>query len=240
MELRAQERQWERLGRRDPLWAILSHPDKKNGAWDEEEFFATGKAEIAASMARASALGLPMARKSALDFGCGVGRLTQALADYFEEVTGVDIAPTMIEKARLYNRHGERCRYVLNAQNHLGAFPTACFDLVYSNITLQHLPRRHVQSYIGEFVRVLRPKGLLVFQVPDRYRNWCYGLGHRLYLAVTRRVLHRPDVVELYGLPRKHVVALLEGRGMQLLGIEEDPAAGPEWLSWRYLASQRE
>jgi ubiquinone/menaquinone biosynthesis C-methylase UbiE len=167
-----------------------------------------------------------------------VGRVTQALAEYFDEVTGVDIAPAMLERARRCNRRGDRCRYVLNAQTHLRAFPTACFDLVYSRITLQHLPRRYIRTYLAEFIRVLRPRGLLVFQLPDRYRNWRYRISHGLYRLVTRRLLHRPDVMEMYGIPRERVIALLEAHGARVLAIEEDPVAGREWLSWRFFASR--
>jgi SAM-dependent methyltransferase len=240
MKLRSQQNQWEQLGRIDPLWAILTDPEKRNGGWDEAAFFATGQNEIAELMARAVALGLPACRRAALDFGCGVGRATQALTSYFDEVTGVDIATAMLERARRYNRHGDRCRYVLNEQNHLRAFPAATFDLVYSRITLQHLPRRHIRSYLAEFMRVLRPGGLLVFQLPDRYRDWRTAMSRGLYCLATRRLLRRPDVMEMYGIRREHVVALLKAHGALLPVIEEDPIAGREWLSWRYFATRCE
>lgn len=238
MKLRSQQEQWEQLGRTDALWAILTDPEKKNGRWDEGEFFATGQAEISRLMARASELGLPAARQTALDFGCGVGRLTQPLAEYFHQVTGVDIASSMLEKARSCNGHGERCRYVLNTENHLHIFPDACFDLVYSNITLQHLPRRHIRAYLAEFVRVLRPGGLLVFQLPDhRYSAWKHWIGLGLY-QFARLVMHRRDLMEMHGLPRRRVVTLLEAHGAQVLKIEENSAAGREWLSWRFFATR--
>jgi ubiquinone/menaquinone biosynthesis C-methylase UbiE len=53
-------------------------------------------------------------------------------------VVGVDIAPSMIELAEEMNRHGGRCRYVLNGEDNLRVFPESFFDLIYSNITLQH------------------------------------------------------------------------------------------------------
>ncbi len=190
-------------------------------------------------MTRASALGLPAKRQTALDFGCGVGRVTQALASHFDEVTGVDIAPAMLERAGRYNRHEDRCRYVLNTQNHLRVFDSASFDLVYSRITLQHLPARHIRSYLAEFTRVLRPQGLLVFQLPDRYRSLRIQMTHGLYRLVARRLLRRLDVMEMHGIPRDQVVALLKSKGAEVLAIEEDAAAGPDWLSWRYFATRK-
>lgn len=52
--------------------------------------------------------------KKALDFGCGMGRLTQALTKYFEEVYGIDIAPSMIKLTEKYNRYDNKCKFFLN------------------------------------------------------------------------------------------------------------------------------
>lgn len=48
----------------------------------------------------AATLGHPRERGVALDFGCGVGRLTRALAAFFDRATGVDISSSMIEEAK--------------------------------------------------------------------------------------------------------------------------------------------
>jgi ubiquinone/menaquinone biosynthesis C-methylase UbiE len=238
VKLRAQQSQWEQLGRTDPLWAILTDPDRQHGGWKTEEFFATGVWEIDALMTGAASLGLPTAHSAALDFGCGVGRLTQALAAHFEHVTGVDIAPAMLEQAEGYNRHGERCRYVLNQENRLPMFSDGSFDLVCSQITLQHLPPRHIRSYLRELVRVLRPGGLLVFQLPDSYRSLRVRLKCEICRLLNRRLRRVATVMEMYGIPRKRVQALLEECGATVLRVEEDPIAGEEWLSYRYFVSR--
>jgi len=167
MDLNELQKNWHELGKIDPLWAILTSPDRKGGKWDVEEFFATGRDEVAATMHSAQSLGLPHRRETALDFGCGVGRVTQALCAWFERCCGVDIAPSMIELARQYNTHGGRCSYLLNAYDDLRDVSGDSFDLVYSNIVLQHMEPRYSTTYIREFVRVMRPGGLVVFQIPD-------------------------------------------------------------------------
>ena len=48
-------------------------------------------------------LGVTVSRGRALDFGCGAGRLTRALAARFESVVGVDVADAMLDKARALN-----------------------------------------------------------------------------------------------------------------------------------------
>lgn len=236
--MRSQQSQWDLLGRTDPLWAILTEPGRQNGGWTEEEFFATGEREIAALMSTAETLGVPRNYLKALDFGCGVGRLTQALAGHFDEVTGVDIAPAMLESARRYNRFGDRCRYLLNEDDNLKELAEGTFDLVYSRITLQHVPPRHIRKYLAELVRVTAPGGMLVFQLPDRYRRWADWLRHGIYRTVARKLFGAARVMEMYGIPRAEVVNLLEIHGARLLQVEEDPIAGKEWLSYRYFATR--
>src|SRR5437867_2168868 len=95
MSIRRVRTQWEDLARTDPLWAILSDPAKRGNRWDEQQFFHTGEEEIREVLRHIGSLGLRLRHARALDFGCGVGRLTQALAGRFTETHGVDISPSM-------------------------------------------------------------------------------------------------------------------------------------------------
>ena len=97
MNLNELQKNWNRLGKQDPLWAVISYPDKKGRKWVPEQFFQMGKDDIANFFEYLTNLGIVVRRRHALDFGCGVGRLTQALAPHFEEVVAVDIAPSMIK-----------------------------------------------------------------------------------------------------------------------------------------------
>jgi 2-polyprenyl-3-methyl-5-hydroxy-6-metoxy-1,4-benzoquinol methylase len=82
---------WQSLGGDDPLWAILSDPRAKGGRWSVDEFLATGQVEVDRVFTWLENHGLSSVKSGrALDFGCGAGRLTQALAKRFERCTGVD------------------------------------------------------------------------------------------------------------------------------------------------------
>ncbi len=167
MELKDLKKNWDAFGKQDPLWSILTDRTKKGNKWELEDFFKTGEEEIESILKYTESLGSSYSRRRALDFGCGVGRLTQALCKYFDECSGVDIAPSMIELARKYNRYGDKCKYYLNEANDLRLFEGNTFDFIYSKIVLQHMKPEYSTNYIKEFLRVLAPGGLLVFQIPS-------------------------------------------------------------------------
>jgi SAM-dependent methyltransferase len=161
----------------DPLFAILTEKEKQFGKWDREEFFASGRAEIDSLMRSCGFRAGDNGR--ALDFGCGVGRLSRALRSYFGEVYGVDISEEMVGLAKQF---APSCGFVVNETDNLEIFRDDFFDFIYSNIVLQHQPTKEVaRCYIREFVRLLKPAGMAVFQIP-------YKLTLRYALQPKRRL----------------------------------------------------
>ena len=168
--LTALKNAWEDLAERDALGAILTDPERVGGKWNLGEFMATGEAENDIVMDHLSAIGhLPEFEGKALDFGCGVGRLTQAMAWRFTSCVGVDISTQMIKNAESLNQHAH-CRYQVVA-GPLLPFVDGSFSFIYSNIVLQHVPRKYAVAYLREFERVLKPGGILVFGVQDRFED---------------------------------------------------------------------
>src|SRR5215203_3648923 len=97
------QKYWDGFAAIDPLWAVLAFPEKSDGRWTVSEFMKTGEREIALLFHRFAELQLPAPTGRGLDFGCGVGRLTQALARRMGHVVGADISPVMIELAGKLN-----------------------------------------------------------------------------------------------------------------------------------------
>lgn len=212
MSLRRHRRAWEDLGRVDPFWAVLSSSTRRHGRWNPAEFFATGDADIAALMQSAEELDLPRRRRVVLDFGCGVGRLTRSLASRFEEYIGVDISEPMVAQAREWNRDCTRCRFILNTSGDLRTFDSASVDLIYSKYVLQHLHSKAlVLAYLRDFVRILRPGGLLAFQLPSRI-----GLLHRIQ---PRHRLY--TLLRSVGVSERFLLGRLELTPMQMRSMPE-------------------
>jgi ubiquinone/menaquinone biosynthesis C-methylase UbiE len=236
---------WNAFGRTDPLWAILTDPAKIGNKWDPDEFFQHGQQEIDELVTFIKSIGIDLQAGEALDFGCGVGRLTQALVKYFPKATGVDIAPSMIDLAQSYNRQGDRCVYIVNDTDNLRVFCDNRFAFIYCNYVLQHMRPEYAVRYIGEFVRVLKPGGTLVFQLPSeivalkermRYavRPWLAKAHRRLRSGTAAE----GPVMETHFVPQPEVERVLHDNGGRLLHVRSRDD-DPRWTSVMYFVSKR-
>ena len=235
MNLNQLKQNWEAFGRKDPLWVIRTLPDKKHGKWKPDEFFNSGREEVVGVLDYLKSLGIAVERELALDFGCGVGRLTQALADHFDDVEGVDIAISMIKLARKYNRVGDRCRYYTNETDNLRLFADGRFDFIYSNMVLQHMEPPYAKNYLREFVRLLKPKSIAIFQIPAALIKIPPpppldepSLTERVFRRF--RKLDEP-VMEMHCMPREEVT---EESGARVIHVRETDDSGEYYLSLRY------
>lgn len=156
-------REWEQNAKADALWVILTDPGCYGRKWDPEKFFATGVEEIRRVFDYMYENGVEVADGTFLDFGCGVGRLSKALRARFPAGYGVDISERMICLAREYV---QGVTFHVNQKVSLDWLVNDSIDFVYTHIVLQHIPARFQRSYLDEFLRVLKPGGLAVFQVP--------------------------------------------------------------------------
>ncbi len=240
------------------MWAIITRPGMEGGKWDKESFFETGRKEINRTIRYLQLKSIQIPKGRALDFGCGIGRLTQALAPHFDQVYGVDIAPAMIEMAMQHNQFGDKCKYFLNEVDDLSLFEDQSFAFIYSNITLQHMEPRYAKKYIVEFLRLLAPGGKLLFQLPSELvipeksslgmrvriglrRVFGNSLNH-IYntLKQLKNKFRNEPHMEMYGLPKEEVCKLLTGSGIHIIDISNNSNAGGSWISFQYLVSREE
>jgi 2-polyprenyl-6-hydroxyphenyl methylase / 3-demethylubiquinone-9 3-methyltransferase len=102
-----------------------------------------------------------------LDVGCGGGLLCEALARAGAEVTGIDLAPGMIEVARLHAAaQNLKIDYRLQDAQELAAAAPGAFDIVTCMEMLEHVPRP--AATIAALARLVRPRGALFVSTINR------------------------------------------------------------------------
>lgn len=226
--LKTLQSSWQMLGEHDPLWAILSAPDKQGGRWDVDEFFETGRREVADLQRYLQELSVSSGRGRALDFGCGVGRVTSALAPLFERVDGIDISAPMVTRARTLHAGIDNLHFHVLPENGI-PFEDAAFDLVYSRLVLQHIPTELVIDYVADFVRILRPGGVAVFQAPSKAR------GREEDIEPSPVELESGTAfIEMHVHPREQIEATVLRSGGRFVDVRIDDCAGEFFDSLRY------
>src|SRR5262245_63933460 len=85
---------WDNAAKSNAMTAILSN----EAQWNEPAFFKTGQEWLAQFADFAAAAGLQLGGETALDFGCGIGRMAHALTRSYARVVGVDISHEMIRQ----------------------------------------------------------------------------------------------------------------------------------------------
>jgi len=156
------EHYWDSRARENALYFVNNELDYR--APDAEAFWRSGVEAVDRLLASVRLEVEPADRL--LDIGCGVGRLTRALAARAAHVTGIDISSRMLAQARELNRHLTNVEWIHGDGHSLSGVPDASLDGCFSHVVFQHLPRAELTlGYVGEIGRVLRPGGWSAFQV---------------------------------------------------------------------------
>ena len=244
---------WDGLGQRNPYGAILTGHSGDLPQWNLDEFLETGRADAARFVADLERIAPAVGRERVLDFGCGVGRVTRALAAHFNSAVGVDAARAMVARARDLNASCRNCEFVLNGDADLRRFDSGTFDVVYSRLVLQHISPELVRRYVPELLRVLKPGGVLMFQLPDvivdartafvRAPVLGNGLKQRLPRLLVRAYRHLKyswivdgsvAKMPMYGMAHDAVLTLARDAGARVLAIAPDQSHGAVPAGYEY------
>ena len=149
---------WERLGAEEPYFAVLTDERflRENLTPEAvEELYASGERDVESFLALASRVrGEAPAPRNALELGCGVGRLCLPLARRGVQVTGVDVAPSMLAAARARAAAEGLANATFLPVEALDGLAPGSFDFVLSYIVFQHIPPRQGERYLRQVLRL--------------------------------------------------------------------------------------
>jgi SAM-dependent methyltransferase len=183
-----------------------------------------------------------VARGRALDLGCGMGRVTRALAQRFEEVVAVDVSEEMVRRAEQFHPAAEfpNVSFLATDGIHL-PLADESVDFVFSYEVFQHLPSRDVMRLnLLEVARVLRPDGLALIHVhraPGAAAYWLErakrAVPDRIWSRL-KRALGRGDPLTSDAtfrgtapLRRNDIEELWTAAGLTVAELRDDPTHEP-------------
>jgi len=226
------EKLFTKAGEIEPYYAVLNAPQyisKNLTAENLEEFYQSGKASAKAAVDLLHSVGFS-AFGNALDFGCGAGRVTLALGDYFDQVAGCDISSSMLKTA--YKRVVETKKTNINLyKSHMDLlllFRSGSFDFIYTYLVLQHMIPPLMQSYIKQFCHLLKPGGYALFQLPTHKEGYCFD-DNMLDFSISY------EAVQLHALSVKSVLNVINTNGCRLADFFPANCVAEGWESYAFL-----
>lgn len=103
-----------------------------------------------------------------VDIGCGVGRLTRALATRVAHVHAIDVSEAMLHRARELNSQLDNVTWHHGDGTSLRPIADDSVGAIVSHVVFQHIPEPEITyGYVREMGRVLQPGGWAAFQVSN-------------------------------------------------------------------------
>jgi len=221
------DRDWETLGASQPYWGVYTHPAHEGrqtlDAETSANFFASGEDFITWLDGNLQQkLGAPASMGSALDFGCGVGRLLLPLAKRAGRVVGVDSAASMRAhcEAHLADAGLTNATVVGSLDEVQGQY-----DWVNTYIVLQHIEPARGYRYIKQLSALTARGGSLTVHLtiarddhlkrPSWLKTPRTALAHALHWR-----LAKPGFIMMYDYDLARVIALLTRDGFGPIYLE--------------------
>lgn len=217
---------WRGLGETEALWSVITHDslraDRNVTPAQVAAFYGGGRDDVRYIRAFVRRAGRKLSDfPVAVEYGCGVGRVTHWLAKEFGHVRAYDISPSHLEAARRYmeeNRIGNVSFHLVEQRSDLASLTG--FDFFVSIIVLQHNPPPVIMDILERAFRGLNRNGLAVFQVPIFMQG--YGFDQDSYWA---KVAERQEM-EMHFVPQRAILTLADRCGMVPLEIRNDHLIG--------------
>jgi SAM-dependent methyltransferase len=172
---------WDEKARENPYWYVSSAGPYAGR--DMADFWASGP-RIWSDLKRVS--GYEAFREAVIvEIGCGVGRLTCALAREAGHVLAFDVSAEMLKVAATSVTESNVTFHLADSPD-LPQLPEGCADAFVAYCVFQHLPGNDtLRRYLQAAVRVLKPGGMLIFTLtpPDWRDRLAVALRARRWLV---------------------------------------------------------
>lgn len=156
------ERYWDERARENALYFVdtgVGYDDP-----DTDAFWRRGEEVVERMLGMAGIRVGP--DETVADIGCGVGRLTRALARRAGRVYGIDVSREMLALAERHNSNLANVEWLHGDGAGLDVLADGSVDGCFSHVVFQHIPDPQVTlNYVREMGRVMRPGGWALFQV---------------------------------------------------------------------------
>jgi cyclopropane fatty-acyl-phospholipid synthase-like methyltransferase len=117
---------------------------------------------------------------------------------------------------------------------------------------LQHMKPKYSKRYIKEFLRILLPNGLLIFQIPGERRHsenparkmirhiipssildWIF------YLRIGfQTIFKREPKMEMYSIRKEEIAQLIQKNKGKIVDIKQDLSDHSVWISLKYYVTK--
>lgn len=229
---------WRAWGNQDPYYGVLSHEKFRAGSLEtnRDEFFQTGEDYIDARLQKVERHFGTLGRVRALDFGCGVGRLTIPLARRFGNTVGIDISTVMLAEAQANAQRAGVTNLTFGTSDDALSEAKGEFDFVNTYIVLQHIPVSRGLVIIDQLLRRVGPGGGISLHFSIDRRDGLVGKARYLaqrYVPGTQNLVNlvrgrkwREPLMQMNAYPLPMVIGKLSEAGFASVLMEPEDHGG--------------
>lgn len=219
---------WEKMGREEPYWSVVTSPAFKSDVMTEQgkkDFYESGAAEVQTMLDFLYRADVGMQKGLCVDYGAGTGRVSVHLAKHFEAVIAADMSQPHLDIAREHATALGLTNLETLQVSPTGEELAPLFGkvaLVHSIIALQHSHPSIIKSALANIGRLLTQGGKTFFQVPTFHAAYDFETG-----ILGGKPFDSP--MELHAIRQRDVFAILRREGCFPVGVFEYDRVGGSW-----------
>lgn len=239
------DKEWQKWGEHDPYFAVVSR-EKYKGGRNKRDFFAVGEQYFKELLAQFDRISLPLNNKgSALDYGCGVGRILKPISHYFKYSVGIDISHAMLDEAKKHINLNKAELRLFDGKNLSHCLSDDTFHFIHTSDVFQHIrPKRGIRI-LEQLLERLDTNGKALIHVPIFTHNKIKHLlnqgrsSHPILFRLSSRFIlqkkHSQPIMQLNIYPSDILIHLFDKLGIEVRYISvrhHMPVKNYTYASW--------